>query len=171
MDKVDENDENDENDDEMDRDWDQLARGLRERDGEEKPEPFGQLGMRPLDLTFDWSPFVGPAEYREYGGDFSCYVRLLVDRARERMPDLRINIINDALPDADQLRDTLNPEQRVIFDMYEHHYGQVLAGDNPPALMVNCDGSAGSGESYVMDVLSLRLGKLAEEIREPDNSQ
>ncbi|KAL7623664.1 hypothetical protein AAE478_005216 [Parahypoxylon ruwenzoriense] len=57
--------------------------------------------------------------------------------------------------------DTLNTEQRLLYDMYVSHYMSVLAGEDRPLLLTNCDGSAGSGKSYLMQVLSLHLGRLA----------
>jgi len=55
----------------------------------------------------------------------------------------------------------LNPEQKLIYDMFAGHYEAVLDGGTPEPLLVQVDGRGGTGKSHVINLLSARLDQLA----------
>jgi ATP-dependent DNA helicase PIF1 len=67
--------------------------------------------------------------------------------------------IVEEIPDVDISK--LVDNQRRIFLRVVSHYRQILAGDHPPPLRINIDGTAGTGKSYLIDALTKALTELA----------
>lgn len=67
--------------------------------------------------------------------------------------------------------DTLEGEQRQVFDCFIDNYKAVLSGDNPPAscMQINIDGTAGCGKTYLIRAICQELRRLASEngLRDP----
>jgi hypothetical protein len=55
----------------------------------------------------------------------------------------------------------LNPEQRLIYEMFVGHYGDVLDGGTPEPLLVQVDGRGSTGKSHVIHLFSSKLDELA----------
>jgi ATP-dependent DNA helicase PIF1 len=53
--------------------------------------------------------------------------------------------------------------QRRIFLRVVEHYRNTQAGENPPPLGINIDGTAGTGKSYLIDALTKALTEMAAE--------
>jgi PIF1-like helicase len=94
-------------------------------------------------------------------GDFDCMYDWSVHI--DRYPDITANYW-DGLRDthSDQLMplvvgsaDTLQPEQRCVYVM--KLYGDFVEGLNPPPMRINIDGPAGTGKSYLIDMISVHL--------------
>jgi ATP-dependent DNA helicase PIF1 len=108
------------------------------------------LGNRDLDLLYDWLIHVGRYQW-------------LVQQAREYWKKRRA----EPAPMV-EIRDVsctaaarLNPEQKLIYDMFAGHYEAVLDGGTPEPLLVQVDGRGGTGKSHVINLLSARLDQLA----------
>jgi len=67
----------------------------------------------------------------------------------------------EEIPDVDISK--LVDNQRRIFVRVVSHYRQILAGNSPPPLRINIDGTAGTGKSYLIDALTKALTELAHE--------
>jgi hypothetical protein len=57
--------------------------------------------------------------------------------------------------------DSLNTEQRIIYNLFEAHYKAYLAGDNPDPLLLQVNGRGRTGKSHIIRLLSARLDQLA----------
>jgi hypothetical protein len=53
--------------------------------------------------------------------------------------------------------DTLQPEQRCVYDHVMKLYDDFVGGLNPPPMRINIDGPAGTGKSYLIDMISVHL--------------
>lgn len=56
---------------------------------------------------------------------------------------------------------SLQGKQLLLYNMVVSHYTEVLQGVNPPPLLINLDGKAGTGKSHVILLLSSALQELA----------
>ncbi|SMR64700.1 unnamed protein product [Zymoseptoria tritici ST99CH_1A5] len=65
----------------------------------------------------------------------------------------------------------LNPLQRQVFDMVLRHYSNLREGRNPEALRINIDGPAGTGKSFLIDLLSARLQQAVANENQPNPIQ
>jgi hypothetical protein len=129
-------------------DWDELAAELPNHAAD--VEDIDILGNRDLDLNHSWEPQVGRYPGLE-PATTEYWKRKKADHgAGEEM---------DEFPPG--AADTLNTEQRIIFDLYIGHYKAFLRGDNPTPLLLQVDGRGGTGKSHVIRLLSSRLNQLA----------
>jgi hypothetical protein len=56
-----------------------------------------------------------------------------------------------------EARDTLNPEQRLVYNTIMRHHRAKSRGDEPPPLRLQIDGGGGTGKSYMVKVVSSHL--------------
>src|SRR3569833_2101834 len=121
-------------------DWHELARMLPDRPLEEKD--IAILGRRDIDINYDWAPHVG--RYTDDGilkGDYW--------KQREAENTLDLDVDEQPL----EARDSLNPEQRLVYDTVMGHF---LTRD-PSQLLLHVDGGGGTGKSYLINLLSAHL--------------
>ncbi|OBZ66500.1 hypothetical protein A0H81_13517 [Grifola frondosa] len=64
--------------------------------------------------------------------------------------------------------ETLEPEQRQVFDRYVNGYMQILQGEVVPQMCLNIDGTAGCGKTYLIEAICQELRRLASENGKPD---
>ncbi|KAJ3455288.1 hypothetical protein MRS44_013888 [Fusarium solani] len=110
-------------------DWHELARMLPDRPLEE--EDIDILGRRDIDINYDWTPHVG--RYADDGILNSDYWK---QRKAENTLDLDVD--DQPL----EARDSLNPEQRIVYDTVMGHF---LTQD-PSQLLLYVDGGGGTGK-------------------------
>ncbi|KAG6992212.1 ATP-dependent DNA helicase pif1 [Fusarium oxysporum f. sp. conglutinans] len=121
-------------------DWHELARMLPDRPLEE--EDIDILGRRDIDINYDWTSHVG--RYTDDGilnGDY------WKQRKAENLLDLDVD--DQPL----EARDSLNPEQRLVYDTVMDHF----LTQNPSQLLLHVDGGGGTGKSYLINLLSAHL--------------
>jgi ATP-dependent DNA helicase PIF1 len=58
--------------------------------------------------------------------------------------------------------DTLEGEQRAILDEYVDAYRRILQGEKPPQVLLNIDGTAGCGKTYLISAICQELRKMAD---------
>ncbi|KAM5357383.1 hypothetical protein ACJZ2D_016323 [Fusarium nematophilum] len=121
-------------------DWHELARMLPDRPLEE--EDIDILGRRDIDINYDWTPHVG--RYADDGILNSDYWK---QRKAENTLDLDVD--DQPL----EARDSLNPEQRIVYDTVMGHF---LTQD-PSQLLLHVDGGGGTGKSHLINLLSAHL--------------
>jgi ATP-dependent DNA helicase PIF1 len=124
------------------RDWHQLAnQGPRIRSTQ-----HSRLGKRDLDRDFDWHLNYTTFEDLRHRESYLESQKRLIDNVDE-VPDVDIaNLVDN---------------QRRIFLRVVNHYHMTLAGENPPPLRINIDGTAGTGKSYLIDAISKALTEMA----------
>jgi len=66
---------------------------------------------------------------------------------------------------------TLEGEQRAILEEYVNTYRRILEGEEPPQLLLNIDGTAGCGKTYLISAICQELRKMAAARDEPDPIQ
>ncbi|KAF6528117.1 hypothetical protein HZS61_008419 [Fusarium oxysporum f. sp. conglutinans] len=128
----------------VEEDWLELARQLP--DCPPSQEAIDLLGRRDIDIQYDWTPHVG--RYADPGivqGDYW----------RQRIEQDRLDMDVEDLPL--EVRDTLNPEQRIVYDTFVGHF-QCGSGEQ---ILLHVDGGGGTGKSYMIKVLSSHLQRLA----------
>ncbi|KAF5711868.1 ATP-dependent DNA helicase PIF1 [Fusarium mundagurra] len=126
--------------------WEALGAGLPQ--DEPHVEEVPMLGNRPIDLTYDWSDNIGK------------FPQLCIQK-REYWKSLRDNYSQQPESSVgDDAVASLNPEQRLVFDLFVNHLDQTLNPNyrpNPRPLLVQVDGQGGTGKSYLIHVLSSAL--------------
>ncbi|KAG6990026.1 ATP-dependent DNA helicase PIF1 [Fusarium oxysporum f. sp. conglutinans] len=129
----------------VEEDWLELARQLP--DCPPSQEAIDLLGRRDIDIQYDWTPHVG--RYADPGivqGDYW----------RQRIEQDRLDMDVEDLPL--EVRDTLNPEQRIVYDTFVGHF----QCGSEEQILLHVDGGGGTGKSYMIKVLSSHLQRLAE---------
>ncbi|KAJ7433950.1 hypothetical protein B0H11DRAFT_1939032 [Mycena galericulata] len=112
------------------------------------------LGTRPLDAAWD----VNAARTR--WNDVDQMGTYLDQQRRES------GAIINAEPDPIDLA-TLANEQRAIFENYVSAYSKILAGEAIPQMLLNIDGTAGCGKTYLIHAICQELRRMAAEHGEP----
>ena len=103
------------------------------------------LRTRHLDCAYDWSPYIE---------------KHILDR--EGWSQLRIENPIEQLVDFSPSPESLNPEQRKLYDVVANQYIQELSGQETPGqLLLNVDGVAGTGKTYTLMKICARLQELA----------
>ncbi|KAF6515257.1 hypothetical protein HZS61_005163 [Fusarium oxysporum f. sp. conglutinans] len=128
----------------VEEDWLELARQLP--DCPPSQEAIDLLGRRDIDIQYDWTPHVG--RYADPGivqGDYW----------RQRIEQDRLDMDVEDLPL--EVRDTLNPEQRIVYDTFVGHF----QCGSEEQILLHVDGGGGTGKSYMIKVLSSHLQRLA----------
>ncbi|KAM4063188.1 PIF1-like helicase [Hirsutella rhossiliensis] len=124
----------------VEEDWHELARMLPDHPLGE--EDIDILGRRDLDVNYDWTPHVG--RYTDSG-------ILTGDYWKQRKAENPMSLEVDDQPlDA---RDSLNPEQRLVYDTVMDHFLTQHASQ----LLLHADGGGGTGKSYLINILSAHL--------------
>ncbi|KAJ7434964.1 hypothetical protein B0H11DRAFT_1756738, partial [Mycena galericulata] len=113
------------------------------------------LGTRPLDAAWD----VNAARTR--WNDVDQMGTYLDQQRRES------GAIINAEPDPIDLA-TLANEQRAIFENYVSAYSKILAGEAIPQMLLNIDGTAGCGKTYLIHAICQELRRMAAEHGEPN---
>ena len=130
-------------------DWTELAQQLPQR--ELDTEDIDILGNRDLDLRHDWSGHIGRyPELLEVGREYW-------NKAKEEFT------ADDALEVPDSVFDSLNAEQRLVFDLFSRHLEEMLdpTVPNPPQLLLQVDGQGGTGKSFMIHAITSRLQQLS----------
>ncbi|KJZ70452.1 hypothetical protein HIM_10154 [Hirsutella minnesotensis 3608] len=128
----------------LEEDWLELARQLP--DCPPSQEMVDLLGRRDVDIQYDWTPHVG--RYADPGiiqGDYW----------RQRIAQNPLHMDVEDLPL--EARDTLNPEQRIVYDTFVGHF----QCGSEEQILLHVDGGGGTGKSYLIKVLSSHLQRLA----------
>ncbi|KAH7465030.1 hypothetical protein FOMA001_g17026 [Fusarium oxysporum f. sp. matthiolae] len=128
----------------VEEDWLELARQLP--DCPPSQEAIDLLGRRDIDIQYDWTPHVG--RYADPGivqGDYW----------RQRIEQNRLYMDVEDMPL--EVRDTLNPEQRIVYDTFIGHF----QCGSEEQILLHVDGGGGTGKSYMIKVLSSHLQRLA----------
>ncbi|KID84375.1 ATP-dependent DNA helicase PIF1, partial [Metarhizium majus ARSEF 297] len=121
-------------------DWHELARMLPDRPLEE--EDIDVLGRRDIDVNYDWTPHVG----RYTNEDI---LRGNYWKQRKAESSFPLDVEHQPL----EARDSLNPEQRLVYDTVMDHF---LTQDRSQ-LLLHVDGGGGTGKSYLINLLSAHL--------------
>jgi hypothetical protein len=127
-------------DDEAVQDWEVLA-GRHPRNDATRVEDPDKLGERDLDRSYDWSGHAGI--YPQLQSDF--------------WEISKITYPADQTVSVAQAAESLQPEQRRVYDAVMQQYERILQGDSPSPLRINVDGPAGTGKSYVIAMISAHL--------------
>ena len=132
--------------------WMELAARNGMADRLDRADTTG-LGKRPIDLVYDWH--ASDQYYERFGEQSDWY-----DQAKLNEPEEN-RTRNDP--------ETLNEGQRTLFDVITNHYSDTLNAEQPPQLLLQVDGKAGAGKSYLIDMASTRLFDMAQHhgIRDP----
>ena len=134
----------------LEEDWMELARQLPNRDLSQ--EDVDLLGRRDVDINFDWSPFVGKCA--DLQDDYWTQCRDNHPRGQD-VEDLPL-----------EARDSLNPEQRVVYDTFIGHFQHNIHTQ----ILLHLDSSGGTGKSFLIKVLSSHLQQEAR-LRYGDDAQ
>ena len=114
-----------------------------------------RLGDRELDREANWRPRIG--KYADQYPLLFTEGPQWWDNRKEAAP-----AGFDVATQSTSQSDNLNWQQRQLYDTVLQHYGQHLAfergeGPAPRQLLINVDGSAGTGKSYVIKLISAHL--------------
>ncbi len=103
------------------------------------------LGMRTQDQEYNWQEFSNI--YNEYGDqkDFLDRAKLLKAQSLQKLNN----------------PDTLQAAQRLCFDMVMATYERELANHYSDQLLLPVDGAAGTGKSYLIEMISTHLKEKA----------
>jgi hypothetical protein len=109
------------------------------------------LGARDIDRTYDWTPHVGrntvlPAAWELF--------------KRQNVTGQAVTVDADPAP--------LNTEQQKLYNIVTAQYTAELTLHDPPALLLNVDGLAGSGKTFTLLKISARLQELAQQAGRPN---
>ncbi|KAH0499425.1 hypothetical protein TgHK011_006623 [Trichoderma gracile] len=148
--------EDEEQDDEAvaDAEWQQLAMQLPNPDLE--VEDVEMLGNRPIDISYDW---------RLHAGQYPDLLALGQQYWKQLRSD-QVAAVEDAMTDVEMQQ--LNPEQRLVFDLFANHLRDRLdpSKPTPPPLRVQIDGPGGTGKSFLIKAISTKLQQMV-----PPNQQ
>ncbi|KAF5331234.1 hypothetical protein D9611_013064 [Ephemerocybe angulata] len=151
--------EEDDEDEELQRDLEDLpqadwqAWAALRPNGEVPAFTFDDLGRRPLDDGWDLD------ESRNRWDN--------VDKMRKYVDEeKRVEQVVEERGHMDITK--LSPEQRVIFDQFMGIYEQILDGTEPGQILLNIDGTAGCGKSFLIDSVCQEIRALAQTRGQPD---
>ena len=109
------------------------------------------IGTREIDRVYDWSVHV-----RQYNIHPEIW-----DQMKAEHPVIQV-VTMDSSPDS------LNLEQRKLYDTVVSQYSNELAGRSPPQLLLHVDGVAGSGKTFVLLKTCARIQELAQQASKPN---
>jgi ATP-dependent DNA helicase PIF1 len=109
------------------------------------------VGTREIDRVYDWSIHVG--RYNIHPG--------IWDQIKAENPVAQV-VSMDSSPDS------LNLEQRKLYDTVVSQYLNELGGQSPPQLLLYVDGVAGSGKTFVLLKTCARIQELAQQDGKPN---
>jgi hypothetical protein len=115
---------------------------------------FADLGKRPLDIGWDINATRG------------CWNE--IEKMARYLDELkRDDAVADNAPDPVDL-DSLTPEQCVIFEGYVETYHCILRGDDVHPRLLNIDGTAGCGKTFLIKAICQELHHLTEQLGHSD---
>src|SRR5436305_15009850 len=117
---------------EMVQDWEVLAGRHLQNDATRVENP-DNLGERDLDRSYDWSIYA--SIYPELDSDF--------------WEISKVNYPADQMVSMAQTAESLQPEQKHVYDVVMQQYEWILQGDSPSLLRINIDGPASTGKLYL----------------------
>ena len=123
--------------------WEDLAAQRPGGDNAIRIEDPDLLGHRDVDRSYDWSRHVGLHPTLDAG---------FWQAMKEQYP-AGYNVE----PVGSSAVDKLNFKQRQVYDTVMSLYQKILDGRSHSQLLLNVDGPAGSGKSFLIQVLSARL--------------
>lgn len=112
---------------------------------------FDDIGRRPLDDGWDI------AASRNLWQNIDLMASYIANKRRENAGDMDQHG-EDGMP---LELDTLQQEQRQIFDRFVEVYMAVLNGEDIPQMRLNIDGTAGCGKTYLIRAICQELRRLA----------
>ena len=121
-------------------DWQEIARMVPELRLEE--QAIDLLGRRDIDINYDWALHVGRYTHDNFGN-----AKYWDNLKRDQF------VSNDVENLPLEARETLNPEQRLIYDTIMNHRTHHQA----PPILLQVDGGGGTGKSYMIGMLSSHL--------------
>jgi len=135
-------------------DWAELSRAIPR--GIDEEDAWGDLGNRDIDVGCDWlQTGISDELYAqvEAGED---YWTLLKEQSALRAESRFVEQGQES---------TLNITQRQVYDYLMRHYQYELTNGRHPddnrQLLLHIDGSAGTGKSYLIEIVSSHLAQLA----------
>jgi ATP-dependent DNA helicase PIF1 len=63
---------------------------------------------------------------------------------------------------------TLQPKQRLVYDLFINHYAAYLRGRNPPQKFLSLDGEGGTGKTYLIACITCALTRMSAETGAPN---
>ncbi|KAJ5894968.1 hypothetical protein N7495_006659 [Penicillium taxi] len=102
------------------------------------------LGSRDINRGYDWSPYI-----RKYVVENDYWKQLKA----QYLVEMRSDVLSTP--------DELNTQQRLLYDTVTNHYISFLNGFQPSQLLINLDGKAGTGKSFLIMLLSKDLQNMA----------
>lgn len=115
-------------------------------------EDVNDLGARQLDREYNWAAHIGRHPGLE---DDFWHAKKMAYPA-------------DTTVSSSGTVDGLEDKQRLLYDMVYSHYTDVLRDVNPPQLLINLDGKAGTGKSHLIMLLSSVLQNMARHCGRPN---
>jgi hypothetical protein len=109
------------------------------------------IGARDIDRDYDWSVHVGRYNIQSE----------IWDQVKAENPVAQV-VSMDPSPNS------LNLEQRKLYDTVVSQYSNELAGQPLPQLLLHVDGVAGSGKTFVLLKTCARIQELAQEAGRPN---
>jgi hypothetical protein len=109
------------------------------------------IGARDIDRDYNWSVHVGRYNIQSE----------IWDQVKAENPGAQV-VSMDPSPNS------LNLEQRKLYDTVVSQYSNELAGQPLPQLLLHVDGVAGSGKTFVLLKPCARIQELAQEARRPN---
>lgn len=131
--------------------WELLAGQTAHRNPAERQEDPNRLGERTEDWRYNWAFHVG-----QYTGTGLDAGKAWWKAAKEREGN-----VHTVHWHSQDVVDKLSREQRVIYDTVISHYQRRSSGLDRRPLLLNIDGRAGTGKSFLIQVLSAHLRVLA----------
>ncbi|KAF9536267.1 hypothetical protein CPC08DRAFT_590772, partial [Agrocybe pediades] len=113
------------------------------------------LGKRPIDDGWD----IHAA--RQKWNDVNLMSSWIDEQKRERSQG------QDDIQATNIVIGTLENEQRAIFDKFINQYRSILDGETPPQVLLNIDGTAGCGKTYLIAAICQEIRKMAADHGKP----
>lgn len=114
------------------------------------------LGNRQIDIHADQMLFVGkyieqwPTIYNYPGRDYQK------EEITANPAELRIDLQSTGQ------KELLNSEQRLLYNTVIYYFESMIAGRNLPQILLNVNGRAGTGKSYIIRLILAHLQSLAQ---------
>jgi ATP-dependent DNA helicase PIF1 len=108
------------------------------------------LGNRPLDRLHDWND---PQHDDTFALNPLSYWKEMKQSYDGPAPSM-----------ANTEPNTLQPKQRLVYDLFTNHYAAYLRGLNPPQQFLNLDGEGGTGKTYLISCITCALNRMAAEV-------
>lgn len=125
------------------------------RENSELASLRARLGTRPIDINADWTPFCG--KYSDVYPDlYNPSANVEFWKALKERSDNTLEVATIA----SDTRQTLNREQRALYNLVYDDYISRMQSPNPRdfgQLLINVDSEAGTGKSFLITMLSSHL--------------